>query len=246
MKQFKFLTTITFGLGMAFILHSCGSGGDKKADEPTTDTTAAVKAPEPALAPEPAKPGNVLIIQHKVANFIKWRPAYESHDSVRRAHGLTNYILGRGLNDSNMVVVILKMDDVNKAKELGASPELKTRMQKGGVIGKPTITYLDVVMNDQSPIEQTARLMVTHKVKDWDAWKKEFDDHKQARMDAGLIDRGLGYSDGDNHMVSMVFAVTDMQKALAFTKSADLKDKMTKAGVDGPPTFLFYNIVQKY
>ena len=119
-------------------------------------------------------------------------------------------------------------------------------MQKAGVIGKPSFTYLDVVMDDNSPIDQTARLMVTHKVKDWDAWKKVFDDHKQARMDAGLIDRGLGYSDGDNHMVSIVFAVTDMQKAKAFMNSKDLKDKMAKGGVEGPPTFFFYNIVQKY
>ena len=106
--------------------------------------------------------------------------------------------------------------------------------------------FLDVVMNDSSAIEQNARVRVTHKVKDWDAWKKEFDDHKQARMDAGLIDRGVGYSDGDNHMVTLVFAITDMQKAKAFMKSKDLKDKMDKAGVVGAPTFFFYNIVQKY
>ena len=100
-----------------------------------------------------------------------------------------------------MVVVILKMDDVNKAKELTGSTGYERADAQSGVIGKPSFDYIDVVMDDNSTIEQTARLMVTHKVKDWDAWKKEFDDHKQARMDAGLIDRGLGYSDGDNHMV---------------------------------------------
>jgi hypothetical protein len=101
-------------------------------------------------------------------------------------------------------------------------------------------------MDDNTPIEQTNRLMVTHKAKDWDAWKKEFDDHKQARMDAGLIDRGLGHDIDDSHNVSIVFAVTDMQKAKAFIQSKDLKDKMDKAGVEGKPTFLFYNIVQRY
>ncbi len=47
-------------------------------------------------------------------------------------------------------------------------------------------------------------------------------------------------------MVSIVFAVTDMKKVMAFLKSSDLKEKMTKAGVDGTPTSFFYNIVQKY
>jgi hypothetical protein len=246
MNQFKFLAPITVAVSMTLFLFSCNSGEEKKTDETTADTTA-VKAPEPTPTPTPApKPANVLIIQHKVANFAKWKPVYESHDSTRRSYGLTNYVLGRGLTDSNMVLVVLKMDDVNKAKELTGSQGMKDRMQKAGVTGKPTFTYLEVVMDDNSTIEQTARLMMTAKVKDWDAWKKEFDDHKPARMEAGLIDRGLGYSAGDNHIVSIVFAVTDMQKATAFLKSPDLKAKMAKSGVEGQPTSFFYNIVQKY
>ena len=87
---------------------------------------------------------------------------------------------------------------------------------------------------------------MTHKVKDWDAWKKEFDDHKQVRMDAGLIDRALGHDINDNHQVEIVFAVTDMAKAKAFLQSKDLKDKMEKAGVEGKPDAFFYNIVKMY
>lgn len=250
MKHFKFLTTIPVALSMALFLFSCGSGGGNKTDEPATDTTAkttadtaAVKAAEPAPA---SKPSNVLVIQHKVANFAKWKPEYESHDSTRRSYGLTNYVLGRGLTDTNMVLVALKMADVNKAKELTGSQGMKDRMQKAGVIGKPTFDYVDVLMSDTTTIEQTTRLRITSTVKDWDTWKKEFDDHKHARMDAGLIDRSVGYMDGDNHKVSLVFAVTDMKKAEAFLKSKDLKDKMAKGGVVGQPTFFFYNVVQKY
>ena len=206
------------------------------------DTTAAVKAPEPQPV---TKPGNVLIIQEKVANFAKWKPMYESNDSIRRSYGLSNYIIGRGMSDSNKLVVILRMDDPNKAKELTTSQGMKDRMKKAGV-SNPTFSYLNVVLNDSTPIEQTARVMMTHKVKDWDAWKKVFDSHKQARIDAGLIDRGLGYSVDDNHMVSIVFAITDMAKAKAFLSSPDLKAKMTEAGVEGAPTSVFYNIVQKY
>jgi len=119
-------------------------------------------------------------------------------------------------------------------------------MKMAGVMEPVTFDYLESVMDDTTAIQQTIRVMVKHKVKDWDAWKKEFDDHKQARVDAGLVDRGIGHTAGDNHTVSLVFAVTDMAKAKAFIASKDLKDKMAKAGVDGPPTFFFYNVVQKY
>jgi hypothetical protein len=118
-------------------------------------------------------------------------------------------------------------------------------MKKAGVTGKPTIEYINVVMTDTMATQGT-RLRVTHKVKDWDTWKKTFDSHKQARMEAGLIDRSVGYSMDDNHIVTVVFVVTDMAKAKAFTTSKDLKDKMTEAGVEGPPTFFWYNVAQKY
>ena len=87
---------------------------------------------------------------------------------------------------------------------------------------------------------------MTHKVKDWDAWKKEFDQNKQLRVDGGLIDRGIGHAVDDNHKVSVVFAVTDKAKAKAFLQSKDLKDKMEKAGVEGKPVAFYYNIVKMY
>jgi hypothetical protein len=249
MKQVRFLAT-SFAASILVLLSSCNSGDDKKTEETTTTTatetsTAAEKTPE---ATTPAKPSNVMVMQFKVADFAKWQAKYESkeRDSIRRSYGLINYVIGRGLDDANKVIVIQKMDDANKAKELTASQAMKDRMKEAGVTGTPSFNYLEVVMDDNSTIDQTNRLMMTHKVKDWDAWKKEFDSHKQARIDAGLIDRALGYDVNDNHQVSIVFAVTDRTKAKAFLQSKDLKDKMEKAGVEGKPVSFFYNIVKMY
>jgi len=242
MKQVRFLAT-TFAASLLIFLFSCGSGNNKKTEETTKDTTTAEKVPETTT---PAKLSNVMIMQFKVADFDKWKPLYELRDSIRRSYGLTNYIVGRGLDDPNKVIVFLKMEDANKAKELTSSQGMKDRMKEAGVTGPTSFDYLTVVMDDNSSIEQTNRLLMKHKVKDWDAWKKEFDDHKPVRIEAGLIDRGLGYSVDDNHQVSIVFAVTDMAKAKAFMQSKDLKDKMEKAGVEGKPASFFYNIVQMY
>ena len=149
-----------------------------------------------------------------------------------------------GIKAGDMITVEMERDTEERTVEI--PKDFEDAMKKAGVMGATSISYIDVVMDDNSSIPQTQRLLVTHKVKDWNAWKKEFDDHKQARMDAGLIDRALGYTSGDNHDVSIVFAVTDMAKAKAFIASKDLKDKMTQAGVEGPPSFFFYDIVQKY
>jgi hypothetical protein len=229
-------------------LSSCNSGENKKADEKTADTSKA-KTDTTATVPvatAPSGPTSIMTVKAKVANYVKWKASYEANDSVRLANGLHKYVIARGTEDSNMILVAMRMDDADKAKQFGASPGLKARMKKAGVIGPPTIDYLSSVMNDTTAIQQTVRLMVKHKVKDWDAWKKVFDSHKQARMDAGLTDRVVAYTVGDNHSVTLVFAVADVDKAKAFMNSKDLKDKMKEGGVEGPPNFFFYRIAAKY
>ena len=239
MKQFKFLSAVTFMAGSLFF-SSC-NGDETKTDETkvSSDTAAVTKVETPA------KPGNILIIRQKVANYAKWKPVYDSHDSVRLAYGLHNNLVARGIKDSNMVMVVLQMDDAAKAKQFAALPDLKAAMQRGGVIGAPTFLYIDMQFRDTSNSAPT-RVIITHKVKDWDAWKKSFDSHKQARVDAGLTDRAIGYAVGDTHMVTVAFIIHDKQKAETFMSSKDLKDKMAEAGVEGAPDIFFYNVVQQY
>jgi hypothetical protein len=244
MKQRNFLATVMVAAGMSLLFYSCnGSGEGDKTDEVKPDTTTTKAAEAPAVV----KPSNFTLIKHKVANYAKWFPAYTADDSARLANGLNSYIIGRGIDgDSNTVLVAMKMADVDKARAMAASPGLKARMQQGGVVGMPAINFIESVWSDSSTNSVSVRLLITHKVKDWDAWKKEFDSHKQARMDAGLTDRVVGHEFGDNHTVTIAFAVTDMAKAKAFMASKDLKNKMAAAGVEGPPTMFFYNVVKRY
>ena len=244
MKPTRFLTA-TFAASL-FLL-SCGSS-----DETTTtneSTTTAESTSTVASVPETATttaPADIMLMQFKVADYAKWHAKFETRDSVRKPYGLTNYVAGKGLDDPSRVIVFLKMEDPVKAKELTASQGMKDRMKEAGVTGTPQFTYLETVMDDNSTIPQTNRLIATHKVKDWDTWKKEFDSNKQMRVDNGLIDRALGYSVDDKQQAVIVFAVTDMAKAKAFINSADLKTIMEKAGVEGKPTFFFYNIEKMY
>lgn len=238
MKQLRFFATISVA-ATALLLGSCNSGKDKKAEENKTDSTVSTTV-------TPSGPSSIMIVRHKVTDYAKWKPAYDAHDSARLANGLHSYVVARGVEDSNTVLIAMRMDDVNKAKAFSAMPELKDVMKNAGVVGPPMIDYLESVMNDTTAIQQTIRCMVRHKVKDFDAWKKVYDSHKQARIDAGLTDRVLAYTAGDNHNVTLVFAVADLDKAKAFASSKDLADKMKEAGVEGPPDMFFYRIVQKY
>jgi hypothetical protein len=242
MKRFYFWLNLILVFSMVFF-SGCNTNIDKNEKEKAFDDTATLKTTE---LPTSSKNNNVLVIRHKIANFGNWKKHYEAHDSLRQLHGLYNYVIGRGINDSNIVVVFLKMEDVPRAKELMNSASQKKHMKESGVLDTPSFMYMEVIFNDSSFIDQTARIMVTHKVKECTAWKKIYDDQKPERMKAGLIDRGIGYSLDDKNLVGVVLAVTDFKKASAYGNSPDLKDKMMAAGVDGSPTFFYYNIVQKY
>ena len=244
MKQVRFLST-TFAASIIILFSSCGSADETKTEEAITTAESPSTATAQEAAPA-ANPADIMLMQFKVADYAKWYAKFESRDSIRKPYGLTNYVAGKGLDDPKRVIVFLKMDDVAKAKELTASQGMKDRMKEAGVTGPATFTYLETVMDDNSTIPQTNRLIMMAKVKDFDAWKKEFDSNKQGRIDAGLIERAIGYSKDDKQQVVIVFAVTDIAKAKAYLQSQDLKDKMAKAGVEGKPTSFFYNIEKMY
>lgn len=225
---------------------SCNSGSNDSTtttstDSVTKDSTAAMTPPPP-----PAAPAITMLIKQKVANFAKWFPAYEGHDSARLADGLHNFVVGRGIKDSNMVMVALHVDDTAKAKQFAMSPGLMEVMKKAGVIGKPTFVYTINRFHDNATDASTEREIVNFKVKDYDAWKNVFDGDKQDRINAGITDRAISQYIDDPHMVSLVFAISDMKKAADFMQTKELKHRMDSAGVVGSPDVFFYHVVKQY
>ena len=125
-----------------------------------------------------------------MADFAKWKMSYDEHDSMRLANGVHSYVIGRGVQDSNMVLVVVKADDIAKAKAFAKDPSLKKAMQKGGVTGAPTISFVTATWQDTANIGAVPRSMTSFTVKDWDAWQKSFDEGKQERIDNGINSKG--------------------------------------------------------
>ena len=101
-------------------------------------------------------PQNMMVVTHKVADFAKWKTSYDEHDSLRLANGIHSYVIGRGMQDSNMVLVAVKVDDMAKAKAFAKDPSLKKAMQKGGVTGAPTISFITTIWQDTGLSVQTS------------------------------------------------------------------------------------------
>jgi hypothetical protein len=188
----------------------------------------------------------MMVVTHRVANFAKWKASYEDNDSLRLAFGVHNYVIGRSIDDSNMVMVAVKLDDLEKGKTFSKDPSLKKAMQKGGVVGAPNIQLTTMIFQDTATIGTDIRSRTTFTVKDFEAWRKAFESHKQTRVDNGLTDRAFGHDVNDDHKVTLVVAVNDTAKAKAFWKSDLLKQQRAESGVTSQPQRFLYRVVQRY
>ena len=245
MKLFG-LSKLLFFVGVVIFLTACGSGANEKTT--AADSTAAADSAAKAKTVNTiiTTPDNVEVVTHKVADFAKWLAAYEGHDSARLAFGIHNYVIGRAVEDSNMVLVVTRVDDTAKAKAFAKDPSLKTAMKKGGVLGVPTISIFTETWQDTAKTESSVRVVTSFMVKDWDVWLKAFEEGKQMRMDNGIQDRVVGHDLDNSKMVGVVTSLSDSAKAFAFYKSDTLKKRMQESGVIGEPHRVLYRMVKVY
>ena len=230
---------------VCFVFPSCNGFEEKTSTEMVSSNLTAVAAEPTSTSTPVINPQVMMMVKHRVGNYAKWKISYDAHDSLRLVHGLHNYVIGRALEDSNMVLVALKGDDLAKAKSFARDPSLKQAMQKGGVIGAPTPMILTMVWQDTASLD-AIRSMVTMTVKDWPTWQKAFEEGRNERLQNGISDRIYGYDADNQTKVTVVTALTDTAKAYAYWKSDMLKIRRAASGAIGEPVRFLFHIVERY
>jgi hypothetical protein len=223
------------------VLFSCNSATETKEEEPVKAADSPTAA---APAPAPFTPFDVVEISHTVKDYSKWRPAFDADVVNRKANGMEDIVVGRNNDNPNNILIALKVADVAKAKAFSADPKLKEVMEKAGVVSKPAFDMFHVIrFNADSKEKQW--VIITHKVKDFDAWLKVYDGEGTAqRASEGMVDVVLARGIDDPNLVHIVFDITDLAKAKAAITSEAKKQLMTSAGVEGKPTIEFYTTAE--
>ena len=246
MKQSR-LTGMLLYAAIAFFFASCSGGGsEEKASSDSTRVDSAKNAVTTKINTIITTPQSMMVAKHKVSNFAKWKASYDQHDSLRLVNGIHSYVIGRGAQDSNMVLVAVKVDDMAKAKAFSKDPSLKQAMQKGGVTGTPSFAFVTITFQDTAAISSDLRSRTTFTVKDWNAWQKSFQEGEQERIDNGITVRAFGHDADDDKKVVLVTAIMDTTKAYAYWKSDMLKQRRAASGVVSEPERFVYKVVQRY
>ncbi len=86
-----------------------------------------------------------LFVKHKVADFIKWKRVFDADAEAQRKAGLHLLHVLRDTADANLIVLLFRADDLNKAKAFTQNPDASDHGEKSGVIGVPEILWLSEV-----------------------------------------------------------------------------------------------------
>jgi hypothetical protein len=84
-----------------------------------------------------------------------------------------------------------------------------------------------------------AAVVVRIRVADFDTWLAAFDAHEDARRAAGILGHHINRAESDPNDVSVYMALSDLDKAKAFSASDDLRERMQASGVISAPETIY-------
>ncbi len=84
-----------------------------------------------------------------------------------------------------------------------------------------------------------AKLLVHHRVQDYSAWRKIFDEDDQRRKEYGSTGFQILKSASDSNDITIIMDWPSVDAAQAFATSDALKEKMKNAGVVSQPELMF-------
>ena len=102
--------------------------------------TALAFAASPVLA---QSVGAWLIVTHKVEDFERWKPVFDSTIGMKNRHGWKRSSIYTADGDRNNVMVAEEFATMEGAKAFASSPELRAAMGKAGVVGAPDIRFVN-------------------------------------------------------------------------------------------------------
>lgn len=85
-----------------------------------------------------------------------------------------------------------------------------------------------------------AMIVVLHRVNDYPAWRREYDEFEPAQKAGGVVSESVYQAKDDPNNVLVLHTFSTMAEAEAFVGSPELRDVMQRAGVADAPRIEFF------
>jgi heme-degrading monooxygenase HmoA len=86
-----------------------------------------------------------VLMKLEVEDYNRWKELFQSQArrDVRTQQGISGHRVLRSTDNPNQVFVLMEAADLQMTREFSQSDDLRQAMQRGGVMGKPEIYFLE-------------------------------------------------------------------------------------------------------
>ena len=84
-----------------------------------------------------------ILITHNVKDYAEWKKVFDAGLDLRKSNGELSAQVYRDASDPNSLTTINKWNAMENARKSSHSPELKAAMEKVGVVGQPSVFFLN-------------------------------------------------------------------------------------------------------
>ena len=110
---------------------------------------------------------------------------------------------------------------------------------------EPAVTETPAPVAKETPAFEPFQVMaISYTVKNYDTWKKVFDEHESTRAESGLTTRALARGTENPNKIYLFLNVANMQKAKEYAANPKLKEVRKTAGVTSEPEVIYSNVVR--
>ena len=88
-----------------------------------------------------------VIVRHKVADYTKWKQAFDAYLNRRMASGETGFRVFQSIDDPRDVTVFTDWESSDSARRFMSSEDLRGTMRNAGVVGDPEVQFVQDVLN---------------------------------------------------------------------------------------------------
>lgn len=85
---------------------------------------------------------NYMLCRHRVTDYEQWRKVFDSDTDAQREAGLHVLHVFRDVSDPNVVVFLLRVDDIERARAFTETPDASKAGEEAGVIGEVEMSFL--------------------------------------------------------------------------------------------------------
>ena len=177
-----------------------------------------------------------LVVFHHVADYDSWKTAFDEHEDVRRGHGQLEHRVYRSVDNPNRVVVHNDFPSEDAARGLMDDPSLADAMRRAGVTDEPWLGLIERV--DQKRYTDGSvgvTMAVHHRVRDYEAWKRIFDEYEDVRRSYGQLEHRIYHPLEDSLQLVVHNDFPTAQAAESFGTDPSVPEAMQRAGVEDEP-----------